>query len=157
MAASLSGITVAPTNQNAGSVSVPGDTIFASDKVTSLTLTLVESTGVSCGTGTTWSAATSNVSVYEPGTAACTTNPNDFFEEITWMGVPSTGLGQLDTFYITTTGGASPGVAAFSISDTTPMDPAFSGQLNVFLDAGPSGSGNLPIAYTNIVITVSGT
>lgn len=164
VAATLSGINPTETSQNAGSVNVPGNTIFASRNVTGINLNLVEKTTSVCGQGgATWSSTSTNTSVYMNGTSPCfnSTTAPEWFEEITWTGVNVPGPHQFDTFYITT--GNSTGVstvaysyAAFSIGDGDSV--AFTGgQFNVFLAAGPALDGQLPYVYASISIAVSGT
>jgi hypothetical protein len=156
----LTGITVTQTGQNAGSISGPTSTIFATTNAgVALTITLVQSTAPSCGTSALWSTSTPTANVYITGTAACTTNSNDWFEELTWTGVGSTGFGQSDTFFIATTytGGTGSSAATFGVADHTSPDAGFTGTLNVYLDAGTSAAGGLPNAYTAVDIAVSGT
>jgi len=156
----LTGITVTQTGQNAGSITGPTSTIFATTAPVTLTITLVQATAPACGASATWSGSTStSANVYISGTATCTTNPSDWFEELTWTHVPSPGVGQSDMFYITTTftGGSGLNSASFTVSDNTVADGPFTGTLNVYLDAGPSTGGALPNAYTGIDIAVSGT
>jgi hypothetical protein len=157
----LSGITITQTGQNAGSITGPTNTIFATTSPVTLTVTLVQATAPasSCGADATWLSSATTANVYISGTAACTTNPGDWFEELTWSNVPSTGDGQYDMFYITTTfaGGSGSNSATFTVSDVASIDAPFTGTLHVYLDAGPSSGGALPNAYTGIDIAVSGT
>jgi hypothetical protein len=159
VASVLTGLTVTQTGQNAGSITGPTSTIFATNSPVTLTITLVQATAPSCGASATWMSGSTLANVYISGTATCTTNPNDWFEELNWTHVPSPGVGQSDTFYITTTfvGGSGLNSATFTVSDITVADHSFAGILNVYLDAGPSSGGALPNAYTGIDIAVSGT
>jgi hypothetical protein len=159
LATVLSGITITQTGQNAGSITAPTNSIFATTGPVTLQITLVQATAVGCGASATWVSTATTATVYMSGTAPCTSTANDWFEELTWQHVPSTGVGQSDTFFITSTytGGAGSTAVSFTISDTTVADPAFSGTLNVFLDAGTSAGGALPNAYTGVDIAVSGT
>ena len=164
VATDLSGIFPTQTSQNAGTISGPTDTIFASDVVTSINIELVQQSTDLCGVSTTWNEADSNASVFMVGTAECynsslypAENPQ-WFEEITWTGVNVPGVGQSDQFFITTAvAGPAYAYASFHISDTTTSDPTFTGELHVFLAAGPAADLALPNAYTGISIAVTGT
>jgi hypothetical protein len=164
IATTLSGISPTQTSQNAGSITAPTSTIFASDAVTSINLELVQQSTNLCGLGTTWSSSNSNASVYMVGTAPCynsSTSAGDnpqWFEELTWSGVSVPGVGQTDQFFITTAvAGPAYAYASFQILDNTAADGLFTGQLHVYLAAGPATAGGLPNAYTGISIAVSGT
>lgn len=163
VAASLSGLTITQTGQNAGSITTPTDTIFASDKVSSININLVQAVPTTCGVNGLWSGAdpptSANLSVFMDGTAACTDAVNEWFEELTWIGVTVPGVHQNDTFFITVSTGdpAAYTYVQFNVQDTTTGDTTFTGQLNVFLAAGPDGDLSLPVAYNSISIAVSGT
>ena len=161
----LTGIIVTQTGQNAGSISGPTTTIFAAPP-DGLSITLVQSTAGSCaanGSTTLWTAAGHVANVYASGTAGCSLNTNDWFEELTWTGVHSPGFvaptGSADTIFIDTTftGGTGSYSTTFTIADELSADPAFAnGVLNVYLDAGQSANGGLPNAYLGVAIAVSG-
>jgi hypothetical protein len=164
LASVLTGITVVQTGQNAGSITAPTNTIFAAPPAT-LTITLIQATAPGCaanGSTTLWTSGAPTANVYVSGTAGCSLNTNDWFEELTWTGVHSPGFvgasGSSDTFFIDTTFTGSPGSysATFIIADHLASDPAFTGTLNVFLDAGQSANGGLPNAYLGVSIAVSG-
>ncbi len=160
-AATLGGINPTQTNQNAGTITGPTDTIFASDNVASINIQLVERVAALCYQSVDWSgttSATANATVFEPGTGPCTNSTFEWFEELTWVGVNVPGVGQNDTFFITTTvAGPTYTYDSFNVRDVTALDGPFTGELSVFLAAGSATDGNLPIAYTGISIAVSGT
>jgi len=159
VAASLTGIFPSQTSQNAGSVGVPGDTIFASHNVTSINIVLVEGLASNCGVSVPWSSTNFNISVFMMGTDSCLNGTIEWFEEVTWTGVHSPGVGQSDVFFITTeSSGPTYNYVAFTVADQTALDGAFAdGILHVYLAAGPATDGDLPVAYTSISIAVSGT
>lgn len=163
-AATLGGISPTQTGQNAGSISGPTSTIFATTSTTTLNVQLVETTTTDCSVSVaaaTWSYDAPSASLYMPGTMPCfeSASAGQWFEELTWSGVPvPVGGTQSDSFFITTTpAGADFGYANFTLHDNVPGDIAFTGQLNVYLAAGSAVNGGLPTAYTGIFIAVSGT
>jgi hypothetical protein len=158
LAASIGGITPTVTHQNAGQVTTaPGNTVYSG----SPTINLVQSTGSNCNPATSspvlYSGTPLVANVYVSGTAACTTNANDWFEVINWSTVSLVGGSTTtDTFFVSTTGGTLPYSESFVVSYTN-GGGTVTGTLNLYLDAGPSSGGALPIAYTDISISVNGT
>jgi hypothetical protein len=160
IATTLSGISPTQTSQNAGSITAPTNTIFSSNNVSSINIQLIEGEAVDCGLSADWSSTVgANASVFMDGTAACTNSTQEWFEELSWVGVNVPGVGQNDTFFITvsTAGPTAYTYDHFNIRDITPSDGRFVGQLNVLLAAGSAIDGGLPNAYTGISIAVSGT
>jgi hypothetical protein len=166
MAASLGGIVgPASVNQNAGTITTTSNTMFA----TSVNVNLVQATLSSssgCDVSVAWatSGTPGTLSVYATGTNTCTSggasSSTDWFEEVSWTAVtvPTTsGSSITDTFYVTTSGGASPNTVTFTV--TTPANTATgTGALNLYLDMGPTVTGGIPqspTSYTGISIAVN--
>jgi len=159
VAATLGGITPSQTSQNAGSISTPGNTIFATTGAVTANVILEEGMPSNCGDSEPWNTANYNDTVYMAGTEPCTNGQLEWFEELTWLNVPVPGYGQLDTFFITI-GSSAPttyNYVAFTITDQTTGDHPFTGELNVWMAEGSATLGALPTGYTSISIAVSGT
>jgi hypothetical protein len=166
MATTLSGITgPASVNQNAGTITTPSGTMFAGSVSVTLTQVTLASSGL-CDVSPSWATAGTpgTLNVYVTGTNTCTSgglsSATDWFEELSWASVtvPTTTTSPVvDTFYITTAGGASPNTVTFTVTTPTSTTTG-TGTLNVFLDVGPivvSGIGQSPTAYTGISIAVN--
>lgn len=160
-AATLGGITASQTGQNAGTITLPPDSIFETTLTTTVNIQLVQTTTTACGASATWGDTANTANVYVDGTATCFNSgtTEQWFEELSWSGVPVPGGGiQSDTFYITTTpDGSTYTYAEFTVSDPTTTDTGFTGALNVYLAAGTAIDGALPNEYNSISIVVSGT
>jgi hypothetical protein len=143
--AAISGIvfTTGTGNQNFGSIT-SGNTIYAAATVT-LTLVSGDGLGSGCSTSTSYSANAASIAVVGTGSACPATG--EWYDELTFSGVGSSGAVS-DTFFVAVNGGNAGG--AFVVTSSGTISSA---TLSIFVDDGPTTGAP---AITSLSVTVTG-